>query len=79
MPSSDYKYYLYSVKQMQDRRALELKMGKRFMPGSVIYKGRKRAFTEISNKSTSNYYTDSTVVAEGTSSECKVSSYPAAY
>lgn len=76
MPSSDYKYFLYSVKQLNDRTTLELKMGKRFKPGSVIYHGRRRAFTEVSSKPTSEYYTDAKVVAEGTSEEWKISSYP---
>lgn len=59
-----YVYFLYSDQQFKERTAVEKKMSRIFVPGTVIINGRKRNFTEMSKKS-SNRYPDCKVIAEG--------------
>lgn len=59
-----YVYFLYSDQQFKERTAIEKKMSRIFVPGTVIINGRKRNFTEMSKKS-SNRYPDCKVIAEG--------------
>lgn len=58
------KYFLYSSEQLQLRKSVEQKMGKRFKPGIVIVNGTRKPFTELSSKPTSRF-ADAIVVASG--------------
>lgn len=60
----NYKYFIYSSEQLKFKEKMEAKMGKKFKVGTVIYKGKKRSFTELSNTGKSNY-SDAKIVAEG--------------
>lgn len=59
-----YKYFLYSSQELNFRKEMEEKMGKRFKLGIVFDKGKRLSFTQISSTPTSQY-SDSKVVAEG--------------
>ena len=59
-----YKYFLYSVKQMQFMREMQKKMGKIYKPGIVFNKGKKLSFTELSSSGKS-IYSDAKIVAAG--------------
>lgn len=59
-----YKYFLFSSTQLNNRIAIEKKMGKTFFTGTVFNKGRRCSFTELSDSPT-NQYSDTKVVAEG--------------
>jgi hypothetical protein len=59
-----YKYFLYSSTQLRDRIAIEKKVGRTFVPGTVSVGPRLKKYTELSSKN-SNRYSDTIVVAEG--------------
>lgn len=65
MASSSYKYFLYSRQQFLLRTEVEAKLGKTYIPGKVMYKGRWRDFTEISDTPTNNKFSDAKVITEG--------------
>lgn len=44
------KYFLYSREQYQKRLEIESKIGRKYIPGTVIIGGRERRFTEMSDK-----------------------------
>ena len=58
------KYFIYSETQLNLRKEVEKKMGKKFMVGHVIVNGIRKPFTEISSSETSRY-SDAKVVASG--------------
>lgn len=60
-----YRYFLYSSTQYKDRLEIEKKIGKVFIPGVVIYKGKKKEFTEITTDPSRCMYADKKIVAEG--------------
>lgn len=60
-----YRYFLYSSTQYRDRVEIEKKIGKIFVPGVVIYKGKKYEFTEIATDPSKCIYADKKIVAEG--------------
>lgn len=59
-----YVYFLYSETQEKERKAIEARMGKLFIPGVVVVNGQRSNFTELSRKN-NNRYSDTRVVAEG--------------
>ena len=59
------KYFLYSSEELNFRKEVEAKMGRRFVAGHVIIYGTKKPFTSLSSTSTSARYPDSKVVASG--------------
>lgn len=63
--NSNYRYFLYSSSQHQDRINIEKKIGKEFQPGVVYYKGKKYQYTEITTDPEKCLYPDKKVVAEG--------------
>lgn len=65
MANSPYKYFLYSRQQFLLRTEVEAKLGKTYIPGKVMYKGRWRDFTEISDSPTNNKFADAKVITEG--------------
>ena len=58
------KYFLYSSEQLNLRKQVEKKMGKKFRVGHVIVNGVKKPFTELSSTPT-NRYADSKIIAQG--------------
>ena len=59
------KYFLYSSEELNFRKEVEAKMGRRFVAGHVIINGTKKPVTSLSSTSTSARYPDSKVVASG--------------
>ena len=60
----DYRYFIYSSAQMAFQEKMETKQGKTYRVGTVIYRGKKRSFTELSRTGTSTY-SDAQIVAQG--------------
>ena len=59
------KYFLFSSSQLEFRREIESKMGRRFNPGYVIIDGIRHEFTEMSSIPESKRFSDAKVVAYG--------------
>ena len=59
------KYFLFSPSQLEFRREIEKKMGRKFNPGYVIVDGVRSEFTEISDTPESKRFSDAKVVAYG--------------
>lgn len=49
------KYFFYSSEQLNLRKEIEHKMGKKFYVGMIIVNGNRKPFTELSYKSTSKF------------------------
>ena len=60
-----YVYFMYSSFQYKDRLDIERKIGKTYIPGQVVYKGKKFQFTEIVEDVNTVRYSDAKIVAEG--------------
>ena len=58
------KYFLFSRKQMEFRKNIEYKQGRKFKAGIVIVNGVRKLFTEMSDYNQSRY-SDAEVVAHG--------------
>lgn len=65
------KYFLYSSEELNFRKEVEAKMGRKFVTGHVIINGTKKPFTSLSSTPTSARYPDSKVVASGEASEMR--------
>ena len=65
-------YFIYSEDQIKEKNQILGKVGKRFVPGTVIVSGARQKFTQISKQ---NYitdkrrYTDAKVIASGDRSD----------
>lgn len=57
------KYFIYSKEQEQLRYNIELKLGKKFLPGIIIIDGSEYNFTEIVDNLSKLKYSDSEIVA----------------
>jgi hypothetical protein len=64
------KYFLYSKEQHKKRLELEKKIGRKYIPGTVMVGGEARLFTEISNKY-NDRFKDTIIVYQGEESEVK--------
>lgn len=64
MANSNYKYFIYSATQMRERTEIEKKIGRKFVPGTVVVGAKKLQYTELMNTNNSRY-SDAVVVAEG--------------
>lgn len=64
MADSGYKYFIYSSSQMRDRTNIEKKIGRKFIPGTVVVGNKKLQYTELSTTGVSRY-SDATIVAKG--------------
>lgn len=53
-----YRYFLYSQSQYKLRSEAELSLGKQYIPGRVLTKGRWKDFTEISTTPSNNKFAD---------------------
>lgn len=62
------KYFIFSREQLDTRKKVEETIGKKYIPGEVIVKGKKQLFTEIT-ETPSARYKDSIVVVKGKLSE----------
>lgn len=60
-----YVYFLYSQSQHKMCSEIESKIGKDYIPGQVMARGKMRYFTEISSTPTNNKYADAKIVIEG--------------
>lgn len=58
------KYFLYSYEQLQMRKEVELKMGKKFKVGYVVVGGIRKPFTELSSFPKSRF-ADAKLVTSG--------------
>lgn len=64
MASSNYKYFMYSAAQMRERTEIEKRIGRKFVPGTVVVGAKKLQYTELTGSNNSRY-SDAVVVAEG--------------
>lgn len=58
------KYFFYSYEQLNMRKQVELKMGKKFKVGHVVVNGVRKPFTEMTSSSKSRF-ADAKLVAFG--------------
>ena len=64
-----YKYFYFSLEQMQERTETFDKMNKTFIPGTVVYNGATYNYTCMLNNDAIDRYPDARLVAEGDVSE----------
>jgi len=62
--AQDYRYFIYSSEQLEFQKKMESKLGKNYKVGTVISRGKKKSFTELS-KTGKSRYSDAKIVAEG--------------
>ncbi|MCK9198087.1 MAG: hypothetical protein M0P49_00620 [Bacilli bacterium] len=63
---SDYnRYFMYSREQLRVKKAIEAKIGRTFIPGTVIVNGSKKQYTEMSTSPNATRFYDSVVVMNG--------------
>lgn len=60
----EYGYFFFSSEQANLQREMEEKVGRKYVVGTIIYKGKKRNFTELCSTNSSRY-SDAVLVAEG--------------
>ena len=58
------KYFFYSYEQLQMRKQVELRMGKKFKVGHVVVNGVRKPFTEQTSSPKSRF-SDAKLVASG--------------
>jgi len=63
-----YVYFQFSKEQLDNSIKTELKLGKKYIPGKVIIKGKPYMFTEITS-TTNSKYKDARIIAQGYSDE----------
>lgn len=60
-----YKYFLYSQQEVNDKNELYDRMNRVLILGTVIYNGKKKEFSSMSDKPELPRYSDVRIVAEG--------------
>ena len=60
-----YAYFLYSQQQVDDKNELLDKMNRKFQLGTVIFNGKKREYSSMSDKPELPRYADIRIVSEG--------------
>lgn len=60
-----HKYFLYSLQQVNDKNVILDRVNKQFVPGTVVYGGKTREYSVLSDKKTIDRYTDVRIMAEG--------------
>lgn len=60
-----YGYFLFSQQEVNDKNELYDRMSRKLQLGTVIYNGRKKEFSSLSDKPELPRYTDVRIVAEG--------------
>ena len=59
------KFFIYSREQHDLRVSTELKMGRKYVPGSITVSGVSHKFTEVVSSISNIRYNDAIVVYEG--------------
>lgn len=57
------RYFIYSEEQARLRRTIEFRLGKKFLPGTVIVNGQSKFFTEIVDSTSKIKNSDAVIVA----------------
>lgn len=65
MNNKKYVYFLYSEEQFQEKNKILGKMGKSFSAGTVVVNGKRKKFTQISDKPSLDRFIDTEVIYEG--------------
>ena len=60
-----YGYFLFSQQEVNDKNELYDRMSRKLQLGTVIYNGRKKEFSSLSDKPELPRYIDVRIVAEG--------------
>lgn len=60
-----YVYFVYSTTYVKERNEIENKMGKVFVPGTVVVNGSRNEYSFITEMLDYNRYPDLRVIAEG--------------
>ena len=56
------KYFLYSQEQLKFRSETDRRVGKKFVAGWVIVRGKKMPFTELTSDKKNSRYSDAKIV-----------------
>lgn len=59
------RYFMFSAEQLRLKKEIESKIGRIFVPGTVIVNGGKKQYTEMCTNPNSTRFPDSTIVASG--------------
>ncbi len=59
------KYFIYSATQYKLKVELEAKLGKKYVPGTVLVRGTPKQYTELTDNPNSIQFPDSEVVWAG--------------
>ena len=59
-----YGFFQFSKEQLDNRTKIEARIGKEFIAGKVVVKGKQKTFTQIT-KIAEHKYNDSKIVARG--------------
>lgn len=70
-PDDVYVYFIYSESQEKFRSEIEKTMSRKFIPGTVMVRGEKRKYTEMSTTNTQGIHPDAKIIAEGLKSKMK--------
>lgn len=71
--NEDYIYFIFSSEQLKLKKAVDLKLGKKYQPGWVISNGMRKLYTDIVTDVKSIKYTDYIIVAQGVYKNMKFS------
>jgi len=63
--SDNNKYFMFSAEQLRLKKEIESKIGRIFVPGTVIANGSKKQYTEMCTNPNSTRFSDSTIVTAG--------------
>lgn len=59
------KYFVYSRAQYKLRNEIEQKLGKSFVPGTIIVKGEQKLYTELTDSPNNIQFPDTEVIWAG--------------
>jgi len=59
------RYFMFSAEQLRLKKEIESKIGRIFVPGTIIVNGGKKQYTEMCTNPNSTRFSDSTIVASG--------------
>lgn len=62
---SSEKYFLYSQEQFNEKNEIMGKLGKSFVPGTVVVNGERKKYTQLSEKASIDRFVDTKIVAQG--------------
>lgn len=64
-------YFMFSVTDMNRRKEIEAKLGRKYKPGKVRVRGDYKPFTEMVTDPSLSKYPDATIVASGEKEQMK--------